>query len=84
MVWAKWGGGLAYASSKDLYRWSDSVMILPSVSGNEGSPNAIYPSLIGTDGDALTRNGSAMLYFTSTNTQASFGRRLYAVGISFT
>ena len=83
MVWAKWGGGLAYANTQDLYRWSKPIMILPSVTGNGGSPNAIYPSLIGTEGDALTTNGKAMLYFTSTNTQASFGRPLYAVGISF-
>ena len=78
MVYAKWGGGIAYTKSNDLYRWETPIMLFPS--NNNMAPNAVYPTLVGDEGDILTTNGTATMYFGANNT-VTWGRPLWSVGV---
>ena len=79
MIYAKWGEGLAYTNSSDLYRWEIPFLIWDN--GNQ-TPNTQYPTLVGDEGDALSTNGAATLYFTAAN-KVNWGRPLWSVGITF-
>lgn len=75
MAWGKWGGGIAFSSSKDLARWDSPVMLYP---GEQDSGDPQYPTLVGDMGDLLTTDGSVQLYFTA-NTTVDFGRAIWTV-----
>lgn len=79
MVYGKWGGGLAYTNSTDLHRWETPYLICE---GGDETPNTQYPTLVGDEGDTLTTNGAASLYFTAANT-VDWGRPLCSVDIDF-
>ena len=64
VVYAKWGGGIAYSKSGDLRRWDKPVLIVEG----QGEWNVSkYPSLVGSEGDVRTKDGKATLYFTGEN-----------------
>ena len=79
MVYAKWGGGMAYTKSSDLYRWDTPYLIWDD---SVLTPGSQYPTLVGDEGDTLTTDGTAMMYFTAQN-QVDWGRPLWSVGIDF-
>ena len=81
MVWAKWGGGIFHASSKDLKRWETPTLIVGEDAGVKG---AKYPTLFGTAGDTATRNGSALLVFTSDDEGANEQRPIWEVDVDLT
>ena len=80
MVYAKWGGGIAYTKSSDLYRWEKPYLIWEA--GEQMAPNATYPTLVGDEGDALSTDGKATLLFTAAN-KVEWGRPLWEVDVVF-
>ena len=79
MIYAKWGGGMAYTKSTDLYRWDTPYLIWDN---SDMTPVSQYPTLVGDEGDTLTTDGTATLYFTAQN-HVDWGRPLWSVGIDF-
>ena len=79
MIYAKWGGGLAYTNSSDLYRWEIPYLIWDD---EDQTPNTQYPTLVGDEGDTLSTDAGASLYFTAAN-KVDWGRPLWSVGITF-
>ena len=79
MVYAKWGGGLAYTNTTDLYRWE-----IPAIVWDDPqmTPNTQYPTLVGDEGDTLTTDGKATMYFTAAN-HVEWGRPLWSVDLTF-
>ncbi|KAG8528403.1 uncharacterized protein KY384_007321 [Bacidia gigantensis] len=80
MVWGHWGDGIAYSKSPDLYTWEPSTYIVPPKSGEY--PASKYPTLIGDEGDTLTTDGTAQLYFGADN-KVGEGRALWQVTVNF-
>ncbi len=79
MVYAKWGGGIAYSKSSDLSRWDKPVMLYE---GDGHIVNPRYPTLVGDEGDTLATDGTATLYFTS-DAKVNFGRGLWYINLTF-
>ena len=82
MVWSKWGGGIAYANSADLYRWSTPVLVWEDSSAGGIAPGSTYPTLVGDQGDTLSTNGVGVLYFGASN-KVDWGRPLWSVDVTF-
>ena len=79
MVYAKWGGGLAYTNTTDLYRWETPAIIWDDP---DMTPNTQYPTLVGDEGDTLATDGKATMYFTAAN-HVEWGRPLWSVDLKF-
>ena len=82
MVYAKWGGGIAYTNSTDLYRWSAPILIWDDSSAGGLATGSKYPTLLGDGGDLQTSTGGATLYFGADNS-VSWGRALWSVDVAF-
>ena len=81
MVYAKWGGGLAYTNTSDLTRWQKPTSLPLNYTFHTGSG---YPTMIGDQGDTNTTNGRATLYWTDTAKPAPVkGRNLWSVTLHF-
>jgi hypothetical protein len=79
MVYARWGGGIAYNKSSDLRRWDKPFMLYE---GDGHIVNPKYPTLNGDEGDMLATDGIATLYFTS-DAKVNFGRGLWYIKLTF-
>ena len=80
MVYGKWGNGLAYTNSSDLWRWAPPTLLPLNYTEH---PSSGYPTLIGDGGDTLTTDGTAALYFTDASKTSLWGKPIWAVGIEF-
>ena len=79
MVWGKWGNGIAYSKSADLQRWDKPIMLIDS----DQYPASKYPTLLGSEGDTLTTDGTARLYFGADNNVTPGFRALWVVTVDF-
>ena len=79
MVYARWGGGIAYSKSFDLTRWEKPVMLYE---GDGHIVNPRYSTLVSNEGDALATDGTATLYFTS-DAKVQFGRGRWYIKLTF-
>ena len=79
MVYGKWGNGIVYTKSADLQRWDRPMMLIDS----DAQPNSKYPTLIGDEGDTVTTDGTARLYFGADNNVTPNFRALWVVTLDF-
>ena len=84
MVYDRWAGGLGYASSTDLLRWTSPTVIIDNNSVGGNAPNTRYPTLFGDGGDQTTSTGGATLWYGGDGTLPNgYGRAFWTVQVTF-
>lgn len=82
IILGKWGGGLSYISTKDFVDFTAEVELYDGADGLVDKLN--YPTAVGTEGDSLTNDGMATVYFGGTPQQkVPYGRGIYSIDVVF-